>query len=155
MTSFQSVFRSVFVFPSRVALRRYSPFYLCLFLFSFAFLSPYPVYFGVLSNFLVRFSRLALRLLLLVIFSVALSLSFQPIFTQNSFSTNLNYINFLRLTKLELCRYCCLASWLEMAKYWELLFNSNLTSLISRSKRGLQIICLRGFTSTSPREALV
>ena len=31
----------------------------------------------------------------------------------------------------------------------------NLTSLISRSKRGLQIICLRGFTSTSPREALV
>ena len=42
-----------------------------------------------------------------------------------------------------------------MAKYWELLFNSNLTSFISRSKRGFLIICLRGFTSTCPREALV
>ena len=27
--------------------------------------------------------------------------------------------------------------------------------MISRSKRGLQIICLRGFTYSSPREALV
>ena len=35
------------------------------------------------------------------------------------------------------------------------MFNYNLTSLISRSKRGLQIICLRGFTSTSSREAFV
>ena len=71
---------------------------------------------------------------------VALSLSFQPIFTQNPLSTNLNYNNFLRLTKLWLCRYC----WLEIAKYWELLFNCNLTTLISRSKRLLQIICWRG-----------
>ena len=68
---------------------------------------------------------------------VALSLSFQPIFTHNPFSTNLNYNKFL-------CRYFCFASWLEIAKYWEFLFNFNLTSLISRSKRGLQIICLRG-----------
>ena len=30
----------------------------------------------------------------------------------------------------KLCRYCCFASWLEIAKYWELLFNFNLTSLI-------------------------
>ena len=52
------------------------------------------------------------------------------------------------------CRYCCFASWSENAKYWELLFNFNLTSMISRSKRGLQIICLRGFSSISPREAL-
>ena len=37
---------------------------------------------------------------------VALSLSFQPIFTQNPLSTNLNYNDFLRLTKLWLCRYC-------------------------------------------------
>ena len=35
------------------------------FMFSFAFLSPYSVYFVVLSNFLARFSRFALRLLLL------------------------------------------------------------------------------------------
>ena len=38
---------------------RYLLFYLCLFLFSFAFLSPYSAYFGVLSDFLARFSRLA------------------------------------------------------------------------------------------------
>ena len=38
---------------------RYSPFYLCPLLFSFAFLSPYSAYFGVLSNFLARFSGLA------------------------------------------------------------------------------------------------
>ena len=44
--------------------------------------------------------------------SVALSLSF----TQNHFSTNLNYNNFLRLTKRQLCRYCCFASWLTNYK---------------------------------------
>ena len=74
---------------------------------------------------------------------VALSLSFQPIFTHNPFSTNLNYNKFL-------CRYFCFASWLEIAKYWEFLFNFNLTSLISL-KRGLQVICLRGLTSTNSR----
>ena len=59
------------------------------------------------------------------------------------------------MTELKFCRYCSLTSWLEIAKYWELLFNYILTSLISRSKRGWQIICSRGFTSTSPHEALV
>ena len=44
------------------------------------FLSQYYAYFGVLSNFLTRFSRLALRLLLLV-FLAAQSLTFHPIFT--------------------------------------------------------------------------
>ena len=53
---------------------RYFSFYLCLFLFSFAFLSPYSAYFGVLSNFLTHFSRLALRLLLLVFFGRSVSL---------------------------------------------------------------------------------
>ena len=48
---------------------------------------------------------------------VALSLYIQPIFNQNPLSTNLNYINFLRLTKLKLCWYCCLTSCLEIAKY--------------------------------------
>ena len=70
---------------------RYSPFYLCHFLLSFTFLSPYSAYFGVSSNFLTRFLLLSL---------VALSLSFRPIFTQNPLSTNLIYNNFLRLTKL-------------------------------------------------------
>ena len=50
--------------------------------------------------------------------------------------------------------YFCLASWLDIAKYWYLLFHYNFTSLISHSKCGLQIICLRGFTYSSPREAL-
>ena len=84
---------------------RYSPFYLCLFLFSFFLLSR-SAYFGVLSNFLARFSRLTLRLLPLVffvcvcvcVFFITLSLSTQPIFTQNPLSTNLNYDNFLPLT---------------------------------------------------------
>ena len=84
---------------------RYSPFYLCLFLFSFFLLSR-SAYFGVLSNFLARFSRLTLRLLPLVfflcvcvcVFFITLSVSTQPIFTQNPLSTNLNYDNFLPLT---------------------------------------------------------
>ena len=42
------------------------------FLFSFAFLSPYSAYFGVLSNFLARFSRLPLRLLLFFFWSLSL-----------------------------------------------------------------------------------
>ena len=79
---------------------RYSSFYLCLFLFSFAFLSPYSAYFGVLSNFLARFSRLALRNYFLFFFFGAQSLFFRPIFTQNPLSTNLNHNNFLPLTKL-------------------------------------------------------
>ena len=76
-------------------------------LFSFAFLSPYSAYFCILSNFLVRFCRLALRLLLLAFF-VALSLSFQPILTQNPLFTNLNHNNFLPSKKLQLYRYCCM-----------------------------------------------
>ena len=87
--------------------------------------------------------------------SVALSLSFRLIFTQNYFSTNLNYNNFLRLKKIQLCRYCYFASWLKIEKYWESMVNYNLTISISRSKRGLQIISLRGFTFTNSREALV
>ena len=42
----------------------YSPFCLCPSLFAFVFLSPYSAYFVVLSNFLSRFSGLALRRLL-------------------------------------------------------------------------------------------
>ena len=84
-----------------------------------------------------------------------LSLSFQPIFTQNPFSTDLNYNDFLRLIKLQLCRYCCFSSRLKITKYWELLFNYNLPNLISRSKRVLQIICTHSLTSTSPRETSI
>ena len=85
MTTFQSVFWSSLYFLLTLLFARYSPLYVSLFLFSFAFPSPHFAYFSFLSNFLTRFSRLAL--------------SFQPIFTQNPFSTNLNYNNFLRLRK--------------------------------------------------------
>ena len=104
---------------------RYSPFYLSfLVLFSrsfprFLFFSfSFFFVFGVLFNFLERFSPIALRLLLLFAFLVAQSLSFHPIFTQNPLSTNLNYNNSLPLSKYkkylalrvlllsELIRYC-------------------------------------------------
>ena len=115
---------------------RNSPFYLCPLLFSFVFLSPYSAYFGVLCNFLARFSGLALRRLLVAFFGRSVSL-YPAYFQLKPFlSTNLNCNSFLRLTKVKLCRYFCLTSCLEIAKYWELLFNYILTSLISRSKRG-------------------
>ena len=51
--------------------------------------------------------------------------------------------------------YRCFASSLEIAKYQESLFNNNLTSMISRSKHGLQILSLRCFTSSNPHEAFL
>ena len=78
-------------------LARYSPFLLMSFLVFFRV--PLAVFcVGVLSNFQARFSRLVLRLLL--VFLVALPISFHPIFTQNPLSTNLNYKNFFPFTKL-------------------------------------------------------
>ena len=52
---FQFVFWISSYFILTWLLARYSPLYLCLFLFSSAFLSPYSAYFSVFSNFLVRF----------------------------------------------------------------------------------------------------
>ena len=72
--------KSIYYFLLALLFARYLLFYKCLFLLSFVFLSHYSAYFGVLSNFLARFSRLALRLLLLV-FLAAQSLTFHPIFT--------------------------------------------------------------------------
>ena len=65
---------------------RHSPLYLCLFLFSSAFLSPYSAYFGALSNFLARFSGLALRLLLLVFFFWSLGLFLFILFSLKTLS---------------------------------------------------------------------
>ena len=85
-----SLFWRAFVFPLAWLIARYSllltPF-IVLFRVSFVvfFLLSYSSY--VLSNFLVRFSRLALRLLLLAFFGRSVSF----------FSAHLN---FLRLTKL-------------------------------------------------------
>ena len=75
MTSFQFVSWISSYFILTWLLARYSPLYLCLFLLFCAFRLPYSVYFSVLSNFLVRFSRLALRLLLLAFFDCCLLLS--------------------------------------------------------------------------------
>ena len=72
MTSFQSFFWSFFAFSSLFALRLIFAFLLmhCLFLFRVPlFWRP----FGVLSNFLVRFSRFALHLLLLAFFGRTVS----------------------------------------------------------------------------------
>ena len=55
MTPFQFVFWSSSYFPLTLLFAGYSPFYICLFLFSFAFLSPFSAYFSVLFNFLARF----------------------------------------------------------------------------------------------------
>ena len=61
MTSFSLFSGATLYFLLALLFARYSPFYLCPLLFSFAFLSPYSAYFGVLSNSLARFSGLALR----------------------------------------------------------------------------------------------
>ena len=68
MTSFQSVFLNVFVFPSRVALR---------WIFALDFLYLFLTVYFLLS--------------LVTFFSI------QPIFTQNPLSASLNYNNFTLL----------------------------------------------------------
>ena len=62
----------------RISFSRYFSLDICLlpFLFSFAFLSPCSAYFGAFSNFLARFSRLALRRLPISFFDR--SVSFYP-----------------------------------------------------------------------------
>ena len=57
ITPFQFVFWNSLYFLLTLLFAGYSPFYICLFLFSFAFLSPFSAYFSVLSNFLARVSR--------------------------------------------------------------------------------------------------
>ena len=135
---------------------RYSPLYLCLFLFSSAFLSPYSAYFGALSNFLARFSGLALRLLLLVFF-FGRSVSFFSSYFHSKPS----------LHKLELQQFPPVdkALALPVLLLCELIRNCKILRITVQlqhhkfdfplAKRGLQIICLRGFTSTCPREALM
>ena len=73
MTTFHSVFWSSLYFLLTLLFARYSPLYVSLFFFSFAFPSPHFAYFSFLSNFLARFSRLALRLLLLAVFGSSVS----------------------------------------------------------------------------------
>lgn len=109
MTSFQSVFWSSLYFLFTLLFARYSPFNLCLLLFSFAFLSPYSAYFSVLSNFLARFPRLALHLLLLNFFGGSASF-FLAYFHSKSYLHNLELQHFPQVEKFKLRRYCCFTS---------------------------------------------
>ena len=59
MTSFSLFSGATSYFLLALLFAGYSPFYLCSLLFSFVFLLPYSAYFGVLSNFLARFSGIA------------------------------------------------------------------------------------------------
>ena len=156
MTSFQSVFCSSLYCLLTLVFVRYSSFYFSLFLFSIvfpslcsAYSSPYQTPFRVFLDSLHVFSVLSLfdR-------SLSLSLYFQSIFTRDPFSMNLNCRNFFRLENFS-SEYRCFASSLEIAKYQESLFNNNLTSMISRSKHGLQILSLRCFTSSNQHETFL
>ena len=119
-----------------------------------AFLSPYSAYFGVLSNFLARFSRLALRLLPLAFFGR--SASFFPVYFHTKPSLRERESQqFPPVDKALALLVLLRCGLIRIAKYWELLFNYNFTSLISRSKRVLQMTCLRDFISTTPSEALM
>ena len=51
--------------------------------------------------------------------------------------------------------YRCFASLLEIAKYQESLFNNDPTSMISRSKHGLQILSSRCLTSSNQHETFL
>ena len=155
ITPFQFVLWNSLYFLLSLHFAGYSPFYICLFLFSFVLLSPFSTYLSILSNFLVHFSRLAWRLLLPAFFGHSVYF-FAAYFHLKPSLHKLELEQFPAVDKalaLPVLLLCVLIK--KNPKYWELLFNYNLNNLISRSKRVLQIICSRGLTSTSPREPLV
>ena len=149
MISFQSLFWSSLYFLLTLVFARYSPFYFSLFLFSIVFSSLCSAY-SSRSIPISRFSRLAPHLLSsFSLWSLSLSLF--------GLSLSLSLSLFLPFGKGKSCsyEYRCFASLLEIAKYQESLFNNNLTSMISRSKHGLQILSLRCFTSSNQHEAFL
>ena len=85
---------------------------------------------------------------------VALSLSFRPIFTQSPFFTNLNYNN-LTVDKTIALPVLLLCELIKNCKLLRITVQLQPHQFDCHSQRVLQIICLRGFTSTSSREALV
>ena len=154
MTLFQSVFWSSLYFLLTLPFVRYSPLYLCLFLFSFAFLSLYSACFSDLSNFLSRFSRLTWRLLLLAFFGRSVSF-FPAYFHSNPFLHELELKQFPPDDK---------ALALPVLLLWKLIKNSKIPRVTFQLQphqfdfplktRG-QIICSRGLIFTTPREPLV
>ena len=144
MISFQSLFCSSLYCLLTLVFVRYSPFYFSLFLLFIVFprcvlpiLRPIKPHFAFFSTRSTPF-KFFLSLVSLSLSLVSLSL-FLPFGKGKSFSFE----------------YRCFASLLEIAKYQESLFNNNLTSMISRSKHGLQILSLRCFTSSNQHEAFL
>lgn len=149
MISFQSLFWSSLYSLLTLFFARYSPFYLFYRL-------PLAVFclFFALSNPTSRFSRLAPRLLSsFSLWSLSLFL-FQSI-SLETLSPRTWIIVISSVWKSFSSEYRYFASLLEIAKYQESLFNNNLTSMISRSKHGLQILSLRCFTSSNQHETFL
>ena len=132
---FSVYFRGSLYFLFALLFARYSSFYVCLLLFSFAFFSPYSAFFQhpfQLSSayFLTRFTSLTSCFL----WSLCLFRSSQ--FSLKTLSSRTGIIT-ISSGWQSVSSAGIVGSWLENAKYWELLFNHNLTSLISCSKRGM------------------
>ena len=118
--------------------------------------------FFTLSNPISGFSRLAPSLLssvslwsLSLFLSLSLSLSLSFSLSLSLFGLSLSLFLLFGKGKSFSYEYRCFASLLEIAKYQESLFNNNLTSMISRSKHGLQILSLRCFTSSNQHETFL
>lgn len=86
---------------------------------------------------------------------VSLSLSISSLFSLEILSPWTRIVVISSVWKSFGSEYRCFASSLEIAKYQESLFNNNLTSMISRSKHGLQILSLRCFTSSNQHETFL
>ena len=153
MTSFQSVFCSSLYCLLTLVFVRYSSFYFSLFLFSIVFPSLCSIYSSPYQTPFRVFSRLAPHLL--SSFSLwSLSLSISSLFSLETLSPQTWIMIISSVWKSFSSEYRCFASLLEIAKYQESLFN-NLTSMISRSKHGLQILSLRCFTSSNQHETFL
>ena len=100
LMTFSAYFLELFLFPSQFSLRQI--FALITYAFSCSFSRSscriLPMWASLLTLFRVFLDSLYAFSILLSL--IALSLSFQPIFTQNLFPTNLSCNNFLRVTKL-------------------------------------------------------
>ena len=99
MITFQFVLWSSSYFPLTLLFAGYSPFYICL---SCSLSRSSRLFLLILAFFLTFLSVFldSLDAFYFLLPLATLSLSFQPIFTQNPLSTNLNYNNFLPVFKV-------------------------------------------------------
>ena len=154
MTSFILFSGASLYFLLALLFARYSPFYLCLSLFSFEFFLPYSAYFGVLSNFLVRFSRLALRLSRLAFFGP--SVSFFPAYFHSKHSLHvLELQKFLPVDKALALPVLLLCELMKNCEIIRTTVQLQPHQFDFPLKTWVANYMLRDFTSTSPREALL